>query len=375
MGRHLALIGGGHAHLTTLLRLGELTGAGHQATLVSTDPYHYYSGMGPGMLSGIYRPEDVRFHVKRMAEDRGGEFIQDKVVSIEPAARTLRCQSGRVLRYDVASFNTGSDIPTGGIDLRGGSVYTVKPIVNLLEARKRIREFPDAVELRIVVAGGGPAGVELAGNVLRLLTEGGKAGVLTMVAGGEILRDYPEKIRTLARESLTARGARVLEGCHVRAVDEERITLDDGNTLPADIVFIASGVRPSGIFKASDIPVGPEGGLLVNRYLQSVARPELFGGGDCISLEGSPLDKVGVYAVRENPVLFHNLHASLEGRELMPFDPGGRDYLLIFNMGDGRGIFRKGRFIMDGAASFIIKDYIDRRFMRKFQVSGERDTN
>jgi NADH dehydrogenase FAD-containing subunit len=374
MGKHLVLIGGGHAHLTTLLRLDELTGVGHRATLVSTDPYHYYSGMGPGMLSGIYRPEDVRFHVKRMVEDRGGEFIQDRVVNIDPKERTLRCQSGRVIRYDVASFNTGSNIPTGGIDIKGGSVYTVKPIVNLLEARKRILEFPDGVELRIVVAGGGPAGVELAGNVLRLLVEGGKAGILTLVAGSEILRDYPEKIRSLARESLTTRGARVLEGCHVRAVDEKGITLDDGNTLPAHVVFIASGVRPSGIFKNSGIPVGPEGGLLVNRYLQSIAHPELFGGGDCISLEGSPLDKVGVYAVRENPVLFHNLQASLEGGELLAFDPGGRDYLLVFNMGDGRGIFRKGKFIMDGAASFIIKDYIDRRFMRKFQVSGERGT-
>jgi NADH dehydrogenase FAD-containing subunit len=327
------------------------------------------------MLSGIYRPEDVRFHVKKMAEDRGGEFIQDKVVNIDPSKRTLRCQSGRVIPYDVASFNTGSDIPTGGIDIRGGSVYTVKPIVNLLEARKRILEFPEDVELSIVVAGGGPAGVELAGNVLGLLAERDKTGVLTVVAGREILRDYPEKIRTLARESLTARGARVLEGCHVRAVDEEGITLDDGNTLPAHIVFLASGVRPSGIFKDSGIPVGPDGGLLVNRYLQSVAHPKLFGGGDCISMEGRPLDKVGVYAVRENPVLLHNLQASLEGRELMPFDPGGRDYLLVFNLGDGRGIFRKGRFIMDGAAAFMIKDYIDRRFMRKFQVSGERGTN
>jgi NADH dehydrogenase FAD-containing subunit len=374
MGKHLVLIGGGHAHLTTLLRLGELTGAGHRATLVSTDSYHYYSGMGPGMLSGIYRPEDVRFHVKRMAEDRGGEFIKDKVVNIDHAERTLRCQSGRVIPYDVASFNTGSDIPIGGIDITGSSVYTVKPIINLLEARKRILEFPEDVELRIVVAGGGPAGVELAGNVLRLLSDGGKTGVLTMAAGEEILKDYPEKIRTLARESLTARGARVLEGCRVRAVDEEGITLDNGNTLPAHIVFIASGVRPSSIFKDSGVTVGSEGGLLVNRYLQSVAHAELFGGGDCISLEGRPLDKVGVYAVRENPVLFHNLHASLEGRELMPFDPGDRDYLLVFNLGDGRGIFRKGRFIMDGAASFIIKDYIDRRFMRKFQVSGERGT-
>ena len=72
--------------------------------------------------------------------------------------------------------------------------------------------------------------------------------------------------------------------------------------------------------------------------------PEIFGGGDCIYFQDQPMDKVGVYAVRENPVLLHNLMASLDGDALEAFDPG-RDYLLIFNLGDGTGIFRK---ISDG---------------------------
>ena len=57
--------------------------------------------------------------------------------------------------------------------------------------------------------------------------------------------------------------------------------------------------------------LGPDGGLRVNEYLQSVDHPEVFGGGDCIYFEDRPMDKVGVYAVRENPVLYHNLKAAL----------------------------------------------------------------
>jgi NADH dehydrogenase FAD-containing subunit len=112
--------------------------------------------------------------------------------------------------------------------------------------------------------------------------------------------------------------------------------------------------------------VGPDGGLLVNRYLQSTAFDNIFGGGDCICYQESPLDKVGVYAVRQNPVLFHNLVAALEGRELQAFDPGG-DYLLIFNLGDGGGIFYKKPILFGGRLAFAIKDYIDRKFMRRFQ--------
>jgi len=93
----------------------------------------------------------------------------------------------------------------------------------------------------------------------------------------------------------------------------------------------------------------------------------MFGGGDCIYFEEQPLDRVGVYAVRQNPVLLNNLMAALDGQDLKPFEPGG-DYLLIFNLGDGTGIFRKKWLLFGGRPAFILKDVIDRKFMRKFQA-------
>jgi NADH dehydrogenase FAD-containing subunit len=138
------------------------------------------------------------------------------------------------------------------------------------------------------------------------------------------------------------------------------------------MLFLALGVRPSLLFRNSGIPTGPDGGLLVNDFLQSVAHPEIFGGGDCIYFQPRPLEKVGVYAVRQNPVLFHNLLAALGGGTMRRFDPGGT-YLLLFNLGDGRAIFWKNGLIFCLRPAFWLKDAIDRRFMRKFQVSGELD--
>ncbi|MBS1127078.1 MAG: FAD-dependent pyridine nucleotide-disulfide oxidoreductase family protein [Nitrospirae bacterium] len=53
MKKHLVFVGGGHAHLTALLHLKDYVDCGHRVTLISSSDYHYYSGMGPGMLSGI----------------------------------------------------------------------------------------------------------------------------------------------------------------------------------------------------------------------------------------------------------------------------------------------------------------------------------
>ena len=48
-----------------------------------------------------------------------------------------------------------------------------------------------------------------------------------------------------------------------------------------------------------------------------------------------------------------------------------KDYMLIFNMGNGRGILWKKNWVWEGRLAFLLKDYIDRKFMKKFQVAGE----
>jgi NADH dehydrogenase FAD-containing subunit len=226
--------------------------------------------------------------------------------------------------------------------------------------------------LHFVVVGGGPAGVEISANLLRLLHENQGKGEITLIGGKRLLGDAPDKTRRLAMESLTRRGVEIIEGSHVKAVEKGKVTLSDGKELNMDFAFIAIGIQPSPLFRDSGIPTGADGGLLVNSYLQSVAHPDIFGGGDCISLENHPLAKVGVYAVRENPILYHNLLAALEGGKMEVFKPQ-EEFLLVFNMGNGKGIFWKKNWIWEGRLAFLLKDYIDRKFMKTFQVSGELD--
>ena len=370
MPKHLVFVGGGHAHLTALLRLREYLRGGHRVTLVGPSPFHYYSGMGPGLLSGIYRPAEVRFHVRKMVEDRGGAFLEDRVVAVDPARRSLSLRSGGEVRYDVASFNTGSEVPTDLFGPPAEDVFPVKPIENLLAARRTVENAPAGKRLRAVVVGGGAAGVEIAANLGRLGRESGRIARILLASRSPVLEEYPPEARALALASLARGGIEVREEAAARAIGDGVVRLEQGAELEADMIFVAVGVRPSPLFRDSGLPTGGDGGLLVNDFLQGVRHPELFGGGDCVSLEGTPLARVGVYAVRQNRILHRNLLAFLEGRPLRRFDPGGA-YLTILNMGDGRGIFVRKGFVREGAFAFRLKDAIDRRFMRKFQVSGE----
>ncbi|MBT8365789.1 MAG: FAD-dependent oxidoreductase [Deltaproteobacteria bacterium] len=370
MGKQLVIVGAGHAHLTILKNLREFNIAGHDVTVVSSSSLHYYSGMGPGMLSGIYRPEEIRFDVKKMSEDRGAVFIEDKVIKIHPQKKEIDLQSGATLPYDVMSVNTGSfvpvEAPVSAIEL----IVKVKPIENMLNARRKIIDRLKNKELNITVVGGGPTGVEVAGNLHRLVSnESGKSRI-TLIAGTRLLRQFKAGVRNRVLNSLVRRKVHVIENTRVSAIKGKSVALSDGSNFESDIVFMAVGVKPSPLFKDSGLTIGQDGGMLVNQYLQSVSYPEIFGGGDCISFEPQPLAKVGVYAVRQNPILLNNLLCFLKGAALEQFLPQ-KAVLLAFNMGDGTAVVQWHSLIWGGRLGFALKNYIDKSFMKNFQVSGE----
>ncbi len=372
MGKQLVIIGAGHAHLTILKNLQEFTNAGHDVTVVSSSSLHYYSGMGPGMLSGIYRPEEIRFDVKKMSQERGAVFIEDKVVKIHPQKKKIALQSGQTLPYDLMSVNTGSFVPVDAYDSSDDFVIAVKPIENLLNARYKIIEALKHHELRVTIVGGGPTGVEVAGNLDRLVrNESGKCRI-TLVAGTRLLHQFKSGVRNRVRNALIRRQVQVIEGSRMSAIKDKSVVLADGSEIDSDFVFMAVGVKPSPLFKDSGLTIGQDGGMLVNQYLQSVSYPEIFGGGDCISFEPQPLAKVGVYAVRQNPILFNNLLGFFKDTALEPFHPQ-KAVLLAFNLGDGTAVVQWHSLVFDGRLGFALKNYIDQTFMKNFQVSGELD--
>ncbi len=369
MGKHLVLAGCGHAHLMALLNCDCLIQAGHHVTVISPSPYHYYSGMGPGLLSGIYRPEEVRFFIQKTAEDRGAQFVTGYVERIDPQDRSLMLRSGETLTYDVVSFNTGSFVPMP--EQRGEipDIFPVKPIEKLWDVRQKIQGW-DRSKKFICVIGGGAAAVEMAGGAWRAAEDCGKDVEVRLFSGRRLLSDFPARARKIALASFKKRSIQVKEGIYIDSIENKQCVSRSGEKYPCDLALIAVGIKPSPVFRNSGMNTDQDGALLVNRYLQSVDFPEIFGGGDCVGFEPRPLDKVGVYATRQNPVLLHNLEAAVEGRSLRPFQPQ-QYYHLLFNLGDDTAISCRRGLVWNGRLSFRLKDRIDRKFMQKFQVSGE----
>ncbi len=367
MGKHLVLAGAGHAHMVALQNIRNILDKGHRVTVIGSSDNHYYSGMAPGMLGGRYSPEEIRFNSRLTVENQGGSFLSDTIVSINPDIRVLRLESGREVGYDILSCNLGS---TGTTTFESGEhcpVFTVKPIENLLAAREHICKVGKDRSLKIAIIGGGATAAEISGNIVQLAKKMNLVEPeVTVYCRGYFMKRFSEKVRKGCLSFLNSLGVVIIQHVPVQNVDNGHILTSAGQNVRADVIFAAQGVKPSTVFASSGFTVGPDGGLVVNDFLQSLDYPEVFGGGDCVYFSKQPLDKVGVYAVRQNSVLLHNLIAGLENESLQSFDPGG-GYLLIFNLGNGYGILQKRKLYVQGRVAFWAKDFIDRRFMRRFQ--------
>lgn len=391
MSRHLLLLGGGHAQLSLLEAAPRIIARGHRVTLVAPEPVHYYSGMGPGLLGGSYSAAEIRFPIRDIAQSAGVEWIRDRAVRVRADERVVELASGATVGYDVLSVTTGSSVaPTVAVDEGiagdGPRVFTVKPIARLLELREYLeREGPRLLSsrdgaLRVLVVGGGAAAVEAAANLRRLSRavhpEDPFRIRIDLIVGRGVLPGFPRAAERAIVRALASLGVTVRAGDYVRRVTAEGAVARNG-VEPADVVLLATGVVPSRLFADSHLPVGKDGSLAVNRFLHCLGYPSIFGAGDCVWYTPKPLPRAGVFAVRQAPVLRHNVEAALDGEQsrMHRFRPGG-GYLLLLNLGDGSALLWRRvlglHAVARGRWAWRLKDRIDQGFMHRYGSEADR---
>jgi selenide,water dikinase len=364
----LVLVGGGHAHVQVLRRWMMAPLPDVRLSVVLDRPVAVYSGMVPGFVSGEYEAEELEIDVVPLARRAGARVILAAAVDIDPVARRIAFEDRPTLGYDVASLDVGSTVR--GLDLPGvrEHAFATRPICDFVDRLESRVEVLRAGETRVVVVGAGAAGVELCFTLdARLRSQGIAAQITLLDASHRVLAGLPARVsRRLSRE-LAHRGISLRGGARVREVRKGRVVLED-DELSAELVVWATGAAPHASFRTEALPRDASGFVRVRPTLQVVGQDDLFAVGDCAALEWAPwVRKAGVYAVREGPVLDANLRARLRGGRLRSYSPQ-RDFLMLLNLGGARALGTKWGVTAAGSRVWRLKDWIDRRFMRRFRV-------
>jgi selenide,water dikinase len=344
---------------------------GVRVTVIVDQPVAVYSGMVPGLVAGQYRHDEVEIDVWPLARRARARVVVARAIGVDTAERRVVLEGRPPLRYDTASFDVGSTV--GGLELPGVGEHALptRPIATLvarvdaLVARLRAMTRP-----RVIVVGAGAAGVELAFAIrARLLREGASESRVTIVEQGPVvLAGHSRAAARRVEANARAHGIEIRCRARVAEARTDHVRLDTGEQLGFDGLLWVGGAASLPLFADSGLPTDARGFVRVRPTLEVVGHDGLFAAGDCASLEGHPdLPKAGVYAVRQGPVLVHNLRARLGGGRLRPYRPQS-DFLSLLNLADGRAIAAKWGLAAEGRAMFRLKDRIDRRFMRRFQV-------
>ncbi|WP_460071395.1 NAD(P)/FAD-dependent oxidoreductase [Streptomyces sp. YKOK-I1] len=201
--------------------------------------------------------------------------LDDAVVSLDPAARTVLARSGARVPYTRLVLATGARnrrLPVPGAGLPG--VHAVRSLDDALAVGAALATARD-----VVVVGGGFIGLELA----RVALAHGARVTVVELAGRLLGRALSPELEPRLRERHERSGVRVLTGTAVRALEGagrvERVVTSAG-VLPADLVVYGIGAAPRDEL-ARDAGLAVDDGVLVDERLCSVSDPWISAVGDC----------------------------------------------------------------------------------------------
>jgi selenide,water dikinase len=380
--KDLVLLGGGHSHVTVIKRFGMKPIPGVRLTLICRDVHTPYSGMLPGFIAGHYTYDDAHIDLVPLARFAGARFIHDEVVGIDTGGRRLKFRRRPDVPYDAVSIDTGS---TPGLTVPGaeGRVVPVKPINNFISRWNRLVERVLALDRapRIAVVGTGAGGVEICLAVqyrLRKLREAnasipGDAEYHLFGADPTVLATHNRFVQGKFDRVLQDRGIRVHTSSRVAEVTGEGLRLESGEEFGFDeILWVTTASAPAWP-REGGLDVDQRGFIQVSDTLQSLSYPEVFAAGDVAAVVNHPREKAGVFAVRQGPPLEANLRRFLLGEPPQPFRPQSK-FLSLISTGDKYAVASRSSWALEGPRLWSLKDWIDRRFMDKYNRLPEMKT-
>lgn len=371
--KKLILIGGGHAHVEVLRQFGLQPPADVEITLVSPDRHTPYSGMLPGLIAGHYTFEQCHIDLQPLAAAAGARHLPANAQALNATQRVVTLSDGSKLDYDVASINVGSTPVVQGVEGAAQHAIMVKPVAGFLThwatLIKRVRA---GSVTSIVVVGGGAAGVEMLLAMQHYFAkqtprQSVEYGLVTDAP--QLLAQHTSGVRAVLTRNLARKRVAVHCGLRVSRVEAQAlIAMNAANIeqrIKGDAIVWVTGAAPPAWLSHCDLNLNDKKFINTNNNLQSTSHSAVFAVGDCATIAGAAYPKSGVYAVRQGPILSHNLRAALSGTVLQMYTPQPRALALI-STGERHAIASWGPLALHGNWVWRWKDSIDRAFMARY---------
>jgi NADH dehydrogenase len=320
---HITLISETNALLFTPM-LAEVAGSSLEPSHISTP-----------LRGSLHRTEFIRARTT-------GIDLRKQCVLFEGNASPEGQSEPREIPYDHLVLALGSVSNYLGMANVAKFAFDFKSLLDAIRIRNRVIEMferadrePDpllrAPLLTFVIAGGGFAGVELAGALNDFANgiladyphlDRKEVRVVLVHSRDCILPELSETLGHYAQKKMEARGVIFRMNARLSDAKPGMVTLSDGDIPAATLVWTA-GTAPSALVKSLDLEKDKRGALKVDLNLAVLHHPGVWALGDCASVtdakSGKPCPPTAQFALRQAATLARNLSAQLAGKPCRGF--------------------------------------------------------
>jgi NADH dehydrogenase len=337
--RRVVIVGAGFGGLAAARRL---RGADVDVTLVDRRNHHLFQPLLYQVAAGGLSPSDCAAPI-RPSVKRGSNIavLMAEVTDVDAERRQVVLDRGDRLDYDSLIVACGAQTSYFGHDEWEDVTCGLKTLEDAADLRRRFYGALEQAErtedpaaraewMTFVVIGGGPTGVEIAGQLAitaRALRRGfrridpGNAKVILLDAGERVVAAFSEKLSGKVAQELAQLGVTVREGARATRIDERGVTFETGSgneRIDSRTVIWAAGVRAvpftDALARATGVTTDRGGRIAVNPDLTVPGHPEISVIGDVASLAGpggKPLPGLATVAIQQ---AHHVAKAVREGR-------------------------------------------------------------
>jgi NADH dehydrogenase len=372
--KRVVIVGAGFSGLTLAKKLSSKY---FQVVLLDKNNYHQFQPLLYQVATAGLEPSSISFPLRKIFQKRKNVFIRiAEVRSVSTESNFVQTSIGDI-NYDYLVLANGAETNYFGMDDLHQNAFSMKSVSEALLLRNTLlQNYEQALTskseeersalLNIVIVGGGPTGVELAGAIAEMKNKilpkdypeinFAQMNVYLMEAAPRLLNGMSEASGKKVEQYLTSLGVHVQTGTSVKNYNGHTVSLNDGNTLYSRCLIWAAGVKGAAFNGLPEASVFPNKRILVDDFNRIEGLQNVFAIGDValmksgVNQKGHP--QVAPVAMQQAALLAKNLLSTEQKKELKPFvykDKGS-----MATVGRNLAVAELGKIKMKGFIAWMV---------------------
>lgn len=368
MAKKIVIVGGGFAGISLAKKLSNVQS--FEVTLVDVNNYHFFPPLLYQVSTAFIEPSNISYPFRKLFQGRNNiRFFMGSLVKVISETNTIETENGN-LSYDYLVLAMGTETNFFGNENVRKNALPMKTIDDALHIRNhillRLEEAVRSASLtdkeklaNIVIAGGGPTGVEMAGMLAEMSQNiaskdypetNGKLGSIYLVDGlPALLGSMSHKAQIEAYNVLNKLGVKIILNTLVNDYVNSEVVLSSGEKIKSSTLIWASGVIAREVPGLSEEAITKGRRILVDEINRVKGYSAVFSIGDqCFQSSdknypnGHP--QLAQVAIQQADVLANNLKKLEQSKSTEPF---------IYNNKGSMAIISKYKAVVDLPKGFF----------------------